>query len=100
MEYTEEQARGFKEEYSKRRKRQLLATLPIVLVMLAVSLGGRGRPDELFGLPAAVWGPLLAAVFVGALAFAFKNWRCPACNRSLGKNWALRFCPKCGVGLA
>jgi hypothetical protein len=37
-------------------------------------------------------------VALGALLFFYRNWRCPACDRSL-LGTTPDFCPKCGVAL-
>ncbi len=49
-------------------------------------------------------GSLLLIVLAGvgllvAFAFSFKNWRCPSCQKYLGKAMNPRFCSKCGVAL-
>jgi hypothetical protein len=100
MQYTHEQSAGFKTEFARRRKRQLLATIPLLVVVLAIAMGSGKSSNQLFGLPVTIWGPVAAAVFIGTFAFAFQNWRCPACNKYLGKDWGPRFCPKCGVALS
>jgi rubrerythrin len=46
-----------------------------------------------------VIGPVIVALVVGALVFSLKNWRCPACDKYLGKGISPSFCPKCGVAL-
>jgi len=31
--------------------------------------------------------------------FSLYNWRCPACNKYLGKQRSPKYCSKCGVAL-
>jgi hypothetical protein len=100
MQYTQDQSAGFKAEFARRRKRQLAATVPFFVVVLAIAVSQGKKSDELFGLSPPVWIPIAVLVFVGLLLFSFQNWRCPACNKYLGKNWGPRFCPKCGVALS
>ena len=100
MQYTHEQSAGFKTEFARRRKRQILATIPFLVVVLAIAMASGKSSDQLLGLPVTIWGPVAAVVFIGTIAFAFQNWRCPACNKYLGKNWGPRFCPNCGVALS
>jgi predicted RNA-binding Zn-ribbon protein involved in translation (DUF1610 family) len=33
------------------------------------------------------------------LVFSLRNWRCPACNKYLGKGTLPHYCPNCGVEL-
>ena len=44
-------------------------------------------------------GRVDVVLVAGALIFSFRNWRCPACNRYLGKQYSPKFCSKCGVVL-
>jgi hypothetical protein len=97
--YTAEQEADFKRSFSVRRRRQLTVAIPFVLVMVAMVIAGEGEQQDLFGLPIAIWGPVLAVLLVGVLAFSFRNWRCPACDKYLGKAFNPSFCPKCGVAL-
>lgn len=100
-EYTEEQKAEFRQQFSIRRKRQIILTVPLV----ALSLGFAALVDErsgsisILGLPLSVAGPALLAFVLGAVVFTFKNWQCPACDRYLGKGINPRFCTKCGAGL-
>lgn len=70
MEYTEEQETAFKQQFAERRRRQIV-----------------------------VAGPAFVVLVISALAFSLWNWRCPACNRYLGKGARPRFCAKCGAPL-
>jgi len=103
MQHTEQQLAELKAEFAKRRKRQLLATIPIVAVfVMAMVLRGAGDVSFL-GIPASVVargvvGGVFALV-LGSIAFSLWNWRCPGCNRYLGKGISPSFCSKCGVPL-
>jgi hypothetical protein len=79
--------------FRERRLRQIGLT-GIVLVVL-FSMGGLAR---LF--PSKDAGIILVGgvVLVIAVLMAF-NWRCPGCNKMLGKNLNPRFCEGCGVQL-
>ena len=100
MEYTEQQKATFKQQFAERRKRQIILAVPLVLLFLALSfLTDEKNRVALPGVPAAMVGPLLVAAVVGALLFSLRNWRCPACDKYLGKGISPRFCPKCGVAL-
>ncbi|MEO8277471.1 MAG: hypothetical protein ABI639_14755 [Thermoanaerobaculia bacterium] len=103
--FTDSQKAEFKEQFRRRKRRQLILLVPIVGVMLLSfwlrgHLGPAGQANGLVaGMPPAMPGIFVFAVVIGALVFSFRNWRCPACDRYLGKGSAPRFCPKCGVEL-
>ena len=99
MEYTEGQKASFKREFAARRTRQLILAVPLVAIFIGFAVLNDERKGAVLGLPAEVLAPAFL-VFVGAaLVFSFRNWRCPACDKYLGKGMSLRFCPKCGVAL-
>jgi hypothetical protein len=53
-----------------------------------------------FGLSIAVLGPItLVAIFAGWVIFSVRNWRCPACNMSLGRAFNPKHCRNCGIAL-
>jgi hypothetical protein len=99
MQLTEDQAQKVQQEFARRRKRQLIATVPTVILILPMLLARDSNKDFL-GIPmeACLVGGLLA--IGAALIFAFKNWRCPSCDKYLGKGISPKFCGGCGVKLA
>ena len=100
MEYTEEQKATFKQQFAERRKRQIILAIPLVALVVGFAVFADERsPAALPGIPASMVAPVFFAVVVGALIFSFRNWRCPACDKYLGKGVSPRFCPKCGVAL-
>jgi hypothetical protein len=100
MEYTEAQKATFKQEFAARRKRQIMLAVPLVALFLGVAIFSDEKDQAaLPGIPMRVVAPVLVAAVVGALIFSLRNWRCPACDRYLGKGASPRFCPKCGVAL-
>jgi hypothetical protein len=82
-------------EFARRRRRQIIVTIPLFIIVLASSvfLTDETTPKS----------PLLVAVFVLALGslitFSLINWRCPACRAYLRKATNPKFCPNCGVAL-
>lgn len=85
-----------KAEFKKKRKRQIMAVGPIILAFIAI-MSVENNPTGIFGLaPRTI---MLAAfvVIISVLVFSFTNWRCPSCNRYLGKAINPKFCSKCGV---
>lgn len=99
MDYTDHQKEEFRDDFAARRKRQLLATIPLLLVVVAVGLVDQSS-GQLLGVGVAIWGPVAFVCAVGFIVFTLKNWRCPACDRYLGKGIFPRFCAKCGVQLS
>ncbi len=79
-------------EFRKRHRIQLTLAAVFVAVLIGFSvISGRSSDDAL----AWVMLPLIAAVLIVSLL----NWRCPACNRYLGKTMFPKFCGKCGARL-
>lgn len=87
------------EEFSRRRIRQFAVTIPLALLLgagfIAMKSGSR-RGGTQWSTPLAV---AFALVALGLVAFSLWNWRCPKCRRYLGRGWAPRYCPGCGVQL-
>jgi hypothetical protein len=98
MEYTEQQKQTFKTQFSERRTRQIIVAVPLIGMVVLFALADEAS-QTVAGLPMAVFLPAFLVVVVGALVFSFRNWRCPACDRYLGKGSNPHFCPKCGVAL-
>ena len=99
MKHTPEQERAFKDAFAVRRRRQILIAVPLVVTMFAFIVGTEEQAETIFGFPLAVAAPVFFAFIAGALIFSFKNWRCPACDKYLGKVWNPRHCHSCGVAL-
>jgi len=79
------------EEFRRRRRRQL--------ILAAVLIAGMLWLTQAQGASEQTRGPMILAVVLGALAYSWRNWRCPACNGYLGKSAFMSFCPGCGVPL-
>jgi rRNA maturation endonuclease Nob1 len=94
VQLTEQQKIQVREDFARRRRNQLIATGPAILA--AVSLGVASSA----GVPAAgaVQG-VAAALIIGAVGYALRNWRCPACDGYLGRAMNPKFCAKCGAQL-
>ena len=98
MQCTEQQFSEFKAEFARRRKRQLLGSLPVVAVFIFLAFFNE-KVEAFLGLPPSVVLGAAFAMVAALVAFSLWNWRCPACNRYLGKGVGQAFCPKCGVPL-
>jgi len=98
MEYTEQQKTEFKAEFSRRRRNQLIATVPMIAAVLGAAFG-EGYITQTLGLRMEVFGGIALVVIAAGVIFSLVNWRCPACGRYLGKGMGPNHCPKCGVAL-
>lgn len=100
MELTEQQKTEIKKSFGVRRKRQIIFTVLLVAVLSSFAFFedkiGRGA---IAGISPEMAGPLLFAFVLSALIFSVKNWRCPSCNKYLGKTMNPKFCNHCGVEL-
>ena len=85
-------------EFRLRRSRQILAIAVALFLVISVAVIYK-RPDR-FGEFSK--NMLFAAQFVLITAFivftAF-NWRCPSCNKYLGKDIDRHTCKQCGARL-
>ena len=100
MTYTEDQKAAFRAEFATRRKRQLFVSIPLVIFMVGVLIAlDEKTKAPVFGLSSSVVAAIFAVVMGGGLVFSLLNWRCPACQRYLGKHINPSFCHRCGVPL-
>jgi len=99
LNYTHAQQEEFQRQFGLRRRRQLLLAIPFIPILIGVLVIRESGNGAVFGVPAEVWGPAFFLFAIGALLFSLWNWRCPACQKYLGKGISPRFCPKCGVAL-
>jgi hypothetical protein len=87
------------QQFKALRKRQLLATIPIVLAFIILIGLGDNPEANIAGLPSNVLQGVAFVIIVGVLIFSFFNWRCPSCKKYLGKAFNPKFCTKCGAQL-
>ena len=99
MEYTEQQKQEFKKQFADRRRMQLMVSGPLIILIILFATVNENTGLVLGIIPISIFTPILIVAVVGAIIFSLKNWRCPACNKYLGKAFNPRFCSKCGVGL-
>ena len=102
MEYTYQQKDHFLATYAATKRKQITATVLFIPFMILFFLYyGAADPNSgvAFGISPVIVVSILGAAFVSYLLFTLRNWRCPACDRYLGKGFNPSFCPKCGVQL-
>jgi hypothetical protein len=85
-------------EFKKKRTRQIMAVGPIILAFIAL-LSVENNPTGIFGLAPNTILVAAFAVIISVLVFSLLNWRCPSCNKYLGKAINPKFCSKCGTQL-
>jgi len=85
-------------EFKKRRTRQIIAIIPAIIAFLGL-VSVEDNPAGIFGIqPNTIIG-ISIALILSVLIFSWFNWRCPSCNKYLGKAWNQKFCSKCGTQL-
>jgi hypothetical protein len=99
MEITEQQLVEFRKQFAARRGRQKFVAVPLVLLLLVLYFASDKDAGTVFGQSLIVVAPVFAAVLLGTALFSWRNWRCPACDRYLGRSAGQKVCGKCGVVL-
>lgn len=99
MDYTQEQLDAFKTEFARKRRNQLILAAPIVLLVVGSAFFEPQLKEALADTAPWIPAAVLIPAVLGALGFSFRNWRCPACDKYLGKSASIAFCAKCGVAL-
>jgi hypothetical protein len=97
--HTEQEMIEFKAQFAARRRRQLILTIPFVLLVLVALVVRAGVDLGRYGIKAETFGPVFLVIVIAALIFSFANWRCPACNTYLGRGMNPKFCSRCGTEL-
>ena len=98
MEYTNQQRAEFKDAYAKRRRKQLIMIVLLFAAMAPLPFIKDG--GTYLGLSGSVFGPIiLVTIFLVWVIYDSRNWRCPACDKSLGRAFNPRRCRSCGIEL-
>jgi len=84
----DKESADIKKNYRVKRIRQM--TVTGVVLMLGWGFMALGEQKGIM---------MFIPVVIGYGIFTFKNWRCPACNKSLRRTWNPRNCPICGIQL-
>ncbi len=88
---------GLAVEFQKRKMRQIVAAVPAVLVIILLVV--TGETGSVAGIPGFILAPVGIAILLAVTGFSLFNWRCPSCNKYLGKKINPHFCARCGVQL-
>ena len=82
-------------------KKRKFCQLGVVFIVIPVVILMQSLESLEMGPEIVSYGQILGVGVIGALLlFSFYNWRCPACNKYLGKSGIPKFCPKCGEQIA
>jgi hypothetical protein len=84
----EKQSANIKKIYHVKRMRQIIVSV-VVMILWCVFIALGEEKGVMMFIP----------IFVGYGVFSVKNWRCPACNKSLRRTWNPKNCPICGIEL-
>lgn len=85
-------------EFKKKRTRQIIAVFPMLLAVFGV-LSVEDNPEGLFGLTPGIILAISIGLIVLVLVFSRFNWKCPSCQKYLGKAFNPKFCSNCGSPL-
>jgi len=97
-EYSKEQEEKYRQEYTKRRQRRNISTVPF-FVFAFIAIVSRLSPGGFLGIPFSIAGPVAYATLLATVVYRIVDWRCPACNRILSLDANPKFCQKCGFKL-
>jgi rubrerythrin len=87
------------EEFARRRCNQIMVNILVLAGFLALGIGTQSEGTLLLNIPPAIWLPTGVSLLVVGVLYGIRNWRCPACDRSLGKHHNPKYCPHCGARL-
>lgn len=87
-----------KSQFARRKRNQLIVVVPFVAALMLMMLS-EGK-DAVMGVPITIILPVAGVLIVAVLVYSIINWRCPACNKYLGKAMSPKFCTHCGAELS
>ena len=99
LQHSEAQKAEFRQLYATRRRNQLMVNIPPVAVTIGVVLPEDRAAGTILGLSASCRSDLPRNRGGCVVLTLFRNWRCPACHKYLGRGFNPRHCQNCGVEL-
>lgn len=85
-------------KFKKRKKLQYMLVIPFAIWILPLIITRRWGTIP-FWLSEDIVMPISVVILIVGLILSWINWRCPYCNKYLGKQINPAFCQKCGVKL-
>lgn len=86
-------------EFNIRKKHQWIISIPLFIIIIFFLIINDKKEFTAFGLSFIELLYLFIAIIIAAIIFSFYNWRCPSCEKYLGKGINPKFCSKCGAKL-
>ena len=87
-------------KFGKRRKRQYLSMLPLILVILFLFCIGKTEDGwEVYAEYKKAVHQGVVVWIMGYAVFSLINWRCPSCHCYLGRAINPQYCLRCGTAL-
>ena len=91
------------EKFKKIKRNQIVVILEIIIfdiVMLIAIFTEVSGPIELLSIATIIIVAIIVCVVtIGVVIFTIMNWRCPNCNKYLGRSISCKFCKNCGEKL-
>ncbi len=91
------------EKFKKIKRNQIVVILEIIIfdiIMLIAIFTEVSSPIESMSIATIIIVAIIACVVtIGVVIFTIINWRCPNCNKYLGRSIASKFCKNCGANL-
>ncbi len=97
--YSKKRIKQIRAEFAAKRRRQLFTLIPALIAIVAFAWAESTDSGKLLGIDSGIWMPIGIASVAVLVIVATIDWRCPACDASLGRAINPDFCPKCGVQL-
>lgn len=85
--------------FEKKRKRMIRLDIPTVLFFIGAVYTRFFNHDGVFGIPSRTIFLVCISIILSNIIFSMFTWRCPSCNRFLGRAWSPNFCSRCGARL-
>lgn len=87
------------EKFRIKRQRQITVAIIILPLVAGLVYLDWAKSDQVLGIPADSYSIMALIGVFAALAYSIYNWRCPSCNKYMGRNINPKSCPRCGVDL-
>ena len=96
---TSPETKKVKAEFKTRFQRQIAITLLLLPAIIVAAMNRRMRTESIFGIPGQTLIPIAIVFIFGGIGLSLWNWRCPGCNKYLGKSFYPKHCSGCGAQL-
>ncbi len=90
---------NIKETFKKRKKRQIIIAIPLVLAVFYLGFSSEQQTDVAGNNNQAYVTIACIVLVTCGVILSLINWRCPSCNKYLGKKFSPKFCSSCGTAL-